>query len=876
MACYFKNQYGFPTTQNASPGICGHNDMPGTSTPCPGPLPWVNWFSYFNSACTASSPPANDNCTGATLLTSSTSCNYLNNQTVNNATASGKPKGSCDVYTGTPALADVWYKFQAQATSHTITVDPNGSALDAVIVAYSSCTNNTEVGCSDTQGGNGTISTLNLTGLTIGNNYYIRVYDYGLQTTNGGFRICVTHSATTCPDNFETNDNCSTATNVFASPLGNGTSNYTLNANIGYAGDQDWYKVNLAACGTLTVNLSNLPFNYDLELYAVGATCTSNIIAGSYNNGTSNEQIVYNRTSSAPVTIYAKVYPFNSSTFTTASCYNLNFQWVSSSITPGISISANPSGAICAGQSVTFTATPSTGGTSPSYQWKVGTTNVGTNSPTYTTSALTNGQLVTCVLTSSSSCASPTTATSNAITMTVSSSVTPSVSISANPSGAICAGQSVTFTATPTNGGTTPNYQWKVGTTIVGTNSPTYTTSSLTNGQVVTCVLTSSSTCASPATATSNAITMTVNASVTPSVSVSANPSGAICAGQSVTFTATPTNEGTSPSYQWKVGTTNVGTNSLTYTTSALTNGQVVTCVLTSSLACASPATATSNAITMTVSSSVTPSVSISANPSGAICASQSVTFTATPTSGGTTPGYQWKVGATNVGTNTPTYTTSALTNGQLVTCIMTSSLACASPTTATSNSITMSLNNSLSPTITISQVSCTGNSVSFNSTITNGGSSPTYLWTFTGMGTPASGTNGAALTLDNATNGTIVQCTLISNAVCANPSQVPSAQLLINCITTGVPNINGLEEFKIIPNPNNGIFTIRLKLNTIKEVKFRIFNLMTQLVYESEKYQLFGQQHKLIDGSKWPAGVYLLETKIGKETFMQKIIVIR
>jgi hypothetical protein len=136
--------------------------------------------------------PPNDDCSGAILLTSSVSCNYLENQTVNNATASGKSKGSCDGYTGTPALADVWYYFKAQSTSHTITVDPNGSQLDAVIVAYNSCSSNTGINCSDIVGGPGTISTLNLSGLLIGDYYYIRVYDYGMQTTMGNFRICLT------------------------------------------------------------------------------------------------------------------------------------------------------------------------------------------------------------------------------------------------------------------------------------------------------------------------------------------------------------------------------------------------------------------------------------------------------------------------------------------------------------------------------------------------------------------------------------------------------------------------------------------------------------------------------------------------------------
>jgi hypothetical protein len=81
------------------------------------------------------------------------------------------------------------------------------------------------------------------------------------------------------------------------------------------------------------------------------------------------------------------------------------------------------------------------------------------------------------------------------------------ITAGSNPS---ASGASVTFTATPTNGGTTPSYQWKVGTTNVGTNSATYTTTTLTNGQVVTCVMTSNATCAVPASGTSNAITMSI------------------------------------------------------------------------------------------------------------------------------------------------------------------------------------------------------------------------------------------------------------------------------------------------------------------------------------------------------------------------------
>ena len=169
---------------------------------------------------TTSTTPSNDDCSGAILLTSSTSCNYIENQTVNNATHSGKTKGSCDAYTGTPALADVWYYFQAQSASQSITVDPNGSQLDAVIVSYNSCSDNSIIGCSDVAGGNGALSTLNLSGLTIGNYYYIRVYDYGLQTTDGNFRICVTGESSS-------NDGDCTITSISPNSETHGSDSYS-------------------------------------------------------------------------------------------------------------------------------------------------------------------------------------------------------------------------------------------------------------------------------------------------------------------------------------------------------------------------------------------------------------------------------------------------------------------------------------------------------------------------------------------------------------------------------------------------------------------------------------------------------------------------
>ncbi|MBK8674685.1 MAG: hypothetical protein IPN93_17350 [Bacteroidetes bacterium] len=320
---------------------------------------------------------------------------------------------------------------------------------------------------------------------------------------------------------------------------------------------------------------------------------------------------------------------------------------------------------ICAGTNVTFTATPINGGT-PSYQWKLNGNNVGTNSPTYSNNTLTNGNTVTCIMTSSLSCVTGSPATSNTITMTVNPIVAASVAIAPTATN-VCAGTNVTFTATPTNGGTTPSYQWKLNGVNVGTNSPTYSYNALTNLVPVTCVMTSNAACVTGSPATSNSVAIVVNPSVAASVAIAPTATN-VCAGTNVTFTATPTNGGTTPSYQWKLNDVNVGTNSPTYSYNALTNLVPVTCVMTSNAACVTGSPATSNSVAIVVNPSVAASVAIAPTATN-VCAGTNVTFTATPTNGGTTPSYQWKLNGANVGTNSPTYSNNALANLVPVTC---------------------------------------------------------------------------------------------------------------------------------------------------------------------------------------------------------------
>src|SRR4029450_6258018 len=447
------------------------------------------------------------------------------------------------------------------------------------------------------------------------------------------------------------------------------------------------------------------------------------------------------------------------------------------SVTPSVTVNAT-STSICVGGSITFTAIPTNEGATPSYQWQVNGGNVGTNSDTYTSSTLADGDIVTVIMTSSDACANPTTATSAPINITA-STVTPTVSIAPdqNP---VCNGTTVTFQATSTDGGSAPIYQWQVNGANAGTNSATFSSNTLANGDVVTVTMTSNANCVTTTTVTSLPVTMTIT-SVTPSVTVNAT-STSICVGGSITFTAIPTNEGATPSYQWQVNGGNVGTNSDTYSSSTLADGDIVTVIMTSSDACANPTTATSTPINITAST-VTPTVSI-APDQNPVCNGTTVTFQATGTDGGSAPIYQWQVNGANVGTNSATFSSNTLANGDVVTVTMTSNANCVTTATVTSLPVTMTIT-TVTPSVTVNASStsiCVGGSITFTAIPTNEGATPLYQWFINGN--PVTGETAVSFTTTTLNDGDAVTVQLTSSDACANPTTATSTPINISAST--------------------------------------------------------------------------------------------
>ena len=244
-----------------------------------------------------------------------------------------------------------------------------------------------------------------------------------------------------------------------------------------------------------------------------------------------------------------------------------------------LSISASTESS-CEGSPVTFIATSVNPGFNAIYQWKVNGNPVNVIQPVFTTSILKNGDLVSCTLLAIV-CNVSLQINSTIIKMTVKPGLPPSVSIIASDT-AICGTTNVIFTATTRNFAGNVTYQWKRNGAKVGNNSNSYATTSLANGDTVTCEVTgtSASGCGGQGAVTSNPVVMNVQSGQAAVITITSTASE-VCNGTPVTFRTATVNAGTNPVYQWTLNGKNTGTNSDTYTINSVSDNDAVVCRLT-------------------------------------------------------------------------------------------------------------------------------------------------------------------------------------------------------------------------------------------------------------------------------------------------------
>lgn len=205
-------------------------------------------------------PPVNDECSNAIALTVNAdfACGAATAGATNGATASAQ----ADDVSGTPNN-DVWYRFVATGTAHRISltniVATAGTSVDMGIGVYNGtggCGALVLTGSSDPE-------TYNVTGLTAGTTYYVRIYGWGADANNfNTFNICVG-----TPPPPPANDDCANAELLVPSATttcGTSVSGTTISATQSLAGcsgtanDDVWYKfVATATAHTIvTTNVS--------------------------------------------------------------------------------------------------------------------------------------------------------------------------------------------------------------------------------------------------------------------------------------------------------------------------------------------------------------------------------------------------------------------------------------------------------------------------------------------------------------------------------------------------------------------------------------------------------------------------------------------
>ena len=440
----------------------------------------------------------------------------------------------------------------------------------------------------------------------------------------------------------------------------------------------------------------------------------------------------------------------------------------------------------------------------------------------------------------------------------------PTVTVSPSTGATVCAGTTVTFDPTIVGGGTSPLYVWSVNNVILsGASSYTYVPS---NGDVVRLWIISNYECAVPDTA-SNTVTMTVNPIVTPSLSLSTGMGDTVCTPGITTITPTAVNGGTAPVYQWLLN--GVPSGSGPFYVYAPTNGDVITCHLTSNAPCATTPNATATK-TLTVSPYVTPYVTLNSMLGLVTCDGYPDVFTTAQINGGTNPTYQWFVNGVSSGTgNNFTYVP---TNGDVVQVTMTSNFPCLATPTASAN-VSLTVLPITQPVGVITAVPgyivAPGMYDTFTCNIISGGGlAPLYQWYVNSV--PVSGATSNVYITNVLHNGDSVSCEVTNTDQCSGISVFGNMHIIVSS-NVGVQHTSILKDaVALVPNPNNGTFRVQGTLNSMSNgtVDLQVTDMLGKVISTSSAQVTNGwldEQLKLDEGVA--NGVYLLTLRVAGES---------
>ena len=285
-------------------------------------------------------------------------------------------------------------------------------------------------------------------------------------------------------------------------------------------------------------------------------------------------------------------------------------------------------------------------------------------------------------------------------------------------------------------------------------------------------------------------ITITVQA--TPSTAGTITGSNNICSGSSTTFTDTTAGG------VWSGGGVIATAGSSTGIVSGIRAG-TATITYTVTNHCGTIATSK----TVTVNPDVTPAISIS-TANDTLCAGIAASYISAIVNGGTGPAYQWMVNGVAVTGGTGSTYSYIPANGDAIVARLTSNATCVSPASVLSDTITMTVDPQVIPSVTIiaspGSTILTGATIIFTAAVTNGGTAPAYQWMLDGVAIP--GATDATYTASNYNDGDTVSFVVMNSGICGGNTGHSNAVGITVINNEGIQPLAHKGEPAIWPNP--------------------------------------------------------------------------
>ena len=354
----------------------------------------------------------------------------------------------------------------------------------------------------------------------------------------------------------------------------------------------------------------------------------------------------------------------------------------------------------------------------------------------------------------------------------------------------------------------------------------------------------------------SGSATVTITPTVIPTVAIFRSTGDTICEGTATAYGTYVTNGGSNPTYIWKVNGATAGIDSFGHGFTPGVGTSRVSVIVVSDEACPVPDTVMSDTMTTIVWPNGRPTITLAASPNDTVCEGTTVTINPTVTFGGYWPTFVWVKNASVVSTSS-SYTFTPI-NGDNIYAVVNSTYMCRDTDAAYSNVVDMTVVDPVVPSVSILAtpgVNVFGIADTFTANVTNGGTNPSYQWYFNG--TIVAGATNSVYIRSTVAHKDSITVKVTRNDACGL-STINS--VVING-KVGVPGVVGGVTLALVPNPNNGVFSVTGSMGLVadEQVTATVTNMLGQTVYTNGFMTENGNINAQITTANLANGQYML-----------------